>query len=148
MAPHNVWTGKKVKFPSYSEYDLIPTGWRKAFGPALLKDLKAALKKDPYDFYFVDIKEKYGTLRLYANLYSKEVEDVLFHYEKLSEDYCICCGDKVSYQFGFYRLCHLCLLNDIKDDRFASDEEMFAYMEEFKIKPDDQEDDDEEDLDL
>ena len=148
MAPHRVWTGEKIKHPGFTDYDLLPDGWRKAFGPALLKDLKAALKKHPYDFYFTDIKEKYGTLRLYANAYSDEVQEVLSHYEGLSSKYCICCGDKVSYQFGFYRLCYLCLLNDIKDDRFASDEEMFAYMEEFKIKPDEEENDDEEDSDL
>ena len=146
MAPHRVWTGEKIKHPGFTDYDLLPDGWRKAFGPALLKDLKAALKKHPYDFYFTDIKEKYGTLRLYANAYSDEVQEVLSHYEGLSSKYCINCGEPATYHFGYYYLCRLCLLENVKDDRFASDAELFDYIEEFVLPDADSEDTDDDDV--
>lgn len=45
---------------------------------------------------FQQIKEKYGTLRLYASA-SKRVQDILHHYENLSMCYCINCGKPVRY---------------------------------------------------
>lgn len=142
MRPRKVWTGKKLRFPSYSMYDLLPTGWRIAFGKQLLKDLKAALKQQPYDFYFIDIKEKYGTLRLYANVYSTPVQQVLTKYEHMSQEYCISCGDKAEYEYDYYYICSHCFMEEIlrgeeitHKKQFNSDAEMFDYMEEFKLPP-------------
>lgn len=101
----NVWTGK---FGSYrwTWYDDIEVGWRKAFGKQLSHDIKAAFKEDKKRnsklkwkdaLYWEQIKEKYATLRLYATA-TKNIMDVLSHYEDISESYCIRCGKPSQYE--------------------------------------------------
>ena len=94
-------------------YDHIPEGWRKAFGKQLSKELKKQLKKDNQlkTFRFSQIKEKYGTLRLYTFGCSKAVQNILDKYEELSEEYCIYCGKKSKYKTEGYILyvCEDCL---------------------------------------
>jgi ferredoxin-like protein FixX len=83
--------------PTYTEWDAMDgmPGWKKAFGDQYLKELKAQLKKDHYLYQFriTDIKEKYGTLRLYCNGASDEVYKIIDKYENLSYETCIECGD-------------------------------------------------------
>lgn len=95
---HNVWTGKKLGL-SWTNYDSICEGWKKAFGKQLSKDLLVALKKDKllHKFYFDDVKEKYGTLRLYGNCHGENVSKVTNYYELLSMCYCFICGKPVRY---------------------------------------------------
>ena len=95
----NVWTGK---FSGYdcTWYDDIPEGWRKAFGKQLTKDLYTCLKKynHLHDFHFVDIKEKWGSLRLAHSLLvndrkcEEELDYITAKYEFMSYGYCIHCG--------------------------------------------------------
>lgn len=94
----NVWTGKFMGFTS-TWYDDIPDGWRKAFGKQFSKDLKKALKKDGIlkTFRFQQIKEKYGTLRLYNNGEGENTGNVIRYYENLSMCYCIMCGKLARY---------------------------------------------------
>lgn len=93
LKSRNVWDGRFLGY-AYTEYDQIPDGWRKAFGKQLLKDLKEALIEDKAlkTFRFTQIKEKYGSLRLYTNFVTPNVEKVIEKYEKMSEEYCIYCG--------------------------------------------------------
>jgi len=108
---YNVWTGKFCGY-SFTEYDAIPEGWRKAFGKELsdelkkvgkeeLKKLNKEYKNKKYKWrdilQFEQIKEKYGTLRLYASA-TKKIQDILSKYESLSEKYCIDCGKPAVYQ--------------------------------------------------
>ena len=44
---YNVYTGKFCGYRS-TWYDFIPSGWKKAFGKDLCKELKKALKKDKF----------------------------------------------------------------------------------------------------
>lgn len=92
----NLWTDKFMGY-DHTLYDDIPEGWKKAFGKQLSKDLKKQLKKDNQlkTFRFSQIKEKYGTLRLYTFGCSEECMKLLHKYEKLSSYYCIKCGKKV-----------------------------------------------------
>lgn len=94
----NVWTGKSCGY-SFTEYDFIPEGWRKAFGKQLSKDLKKVLKKTHYlkKFRFSQIKEKYGELCLYCFSAPEEVFEVLHKYELLSIGYCYICGKPARY---------------------------------------------------
>lgn len=95
----NVWTGKFLGY-RYTLYEDIGPGWRTAFGPQLSKDLKAALIKDKclHKFRFTQIKEKYGTLRLYYGQgCGKNADKVLSYYERLSECYCQYCGKPSRY---------------------------------------------------
>jgi hypothetical protein len=84
--------------PTYTEWDAMDgmPGWKKAFGKQYLKELKKELKKDNYLYQFriTDIKEKYGTLRLYCNGASDEVYKIIDKYENLSYETCIECGRK------------------------------------------------------
>lgn len=80
--------------PEYTELDGMEPGWRTAFGKQMCDDLKAALKKAGclYSWRILDIKEKWGGLRLYSNFSPKEVDDVINKYEALSYKTCIICG--------------------------------------------------------
>ena len=104
----NVWTDKFMGY-DHTLYDHIPEGWRKAFGKQLSKELKKQLKKDNQlkTFRFSQIKEKYGTLRLYNFGCSEECMKLLDKYEKLSKEYCIECGKKAKYETEGYIL-YLC----------------------------------------
>ena len=98
----NVCTGKFMGY-SCSMLDWLPEGWRKAFGDQLAEDIARALKADKIkkskwakSVYWYDIKEKYGTLRLYASTTDK-VQEVLDKYEAMSYGYCIECGKPARY---------------------------------------------------
>ena len=102
----NAWNGKFLGY-AYTEYESIPLGWRNAFGKQLSDEIKAAGKKSRKVLhrhlswkklvYFQDIKEKYGSLCLYASA-TPEIEHVLEKYEILSGLYCIDCGKKAVYR--------------------------------------------------
>ena len=79
----------------FTAWDDMPDGWRKAFGRYLAEDIDKALKADginPRDFYFHQIKEKYGSLRMYANMSADNVDRVIDTYSQISENVCIMCG--------------------------------------------------------
>lgn len=99
----NRWSDRFSGY-SYTEYDSIPVGWRTAFGKQLSKDLKQALKKDKClrKFRFEQIKEKFGSLRLYAHGYGDNTKHVLDKYELLSQGYCICCGKPARYATRYW----------------------------------------------
>ena len=97
LMPMNRFDNSKPKdyHYQYTEADLIPKGWRKAFGDLLFEDIMNALKKDninPKDFYFTDIKEKWGSLNMYASNYGENVDHVLEDYRVISEHICMSCG--------------------------------------------------------
>lgn len=98
LQPRNVWTGKR--YWDFNKMNEIPKGWRKAFGKQFKKDLRQALIKDEIlkTFQFTQIKEKYGTLRLYNNGEGPETEKVIRYYESLSMCYCIRCGKPARYE--------------------------------------------------
>lgn len=117
LIPRNEWSGKKItegagfwpgspdKVPEYdyefTALDDMPIGWRKAFGEQMCEELKEALdkcelsdkEKEWYgDWYPIQIKEKYGSLRFYPSWSTEDIEKILLKYERLSEVTCIECG--------------------------------------------------------
>ena len=82
----------------YTWEDELPDGWRKAFCPQIWDELKAILEKADFvnDFRFMQIKEKWGTLRLYSggvpDSIFEEICDWESKYDKLSSEVCINCG--------------------------------------------------------
>ena len=100
LKERHIWTGKFMGY-AYTEDDSIPNGWRIAFGKDLIKDIKKAGKESRKRLHkhlswkklitWEQIKEKYGTLRLYASA-TEEIMHVLNKYEILSSFYCIDCG--------------------------------------------------------
>ena len=92
---------------NYTWYDDIPTGWQKAFGKQLCRDIKKAGELTRKRLHkhakwedmieFQQIKEKWGELCLYASA-SDEIQNVLEKYELLSSCYCINCGKPARYR--------------------------------------------------
>lgn len=135
LQPTNVWTGKK--YWSFRKDEYIPTGWRNVFGKQLCKDLRAALIKDGdlRTFKFTEIKEKYGTLRLYNNGEGPETEKVIRHYEALSKCYCIDCGKPARYETkGWVEyLCEDCF-DKYEDVNFSCRDDFEEYKLSCRLK--------------
>ena len=90
----------KVLFiPTFTELDALDTGWRKRFGIQMCKDIKKQLKKDKilFKWRITQIKEKFGSLRLYCNFASDDLYKIIDYYESLSEKTCIVCGKPAKY---------------------------------------------------
>lgn len=96
LAPKNVWTGEVIEDYDYSitEADAFCEGWWKRFGIPLCDDLKDVLVRNDClnDFYFTQVKEKFGQLRLYDNGHPQEWGEHLMAWEYISEHTCIECG--------------------------------------------------------
>lgn len=98
----------------YTMLDFFPSGWQKAFGEQWAQEVQEVIYKMPIDAkesaYIMDIKEKWGQLRVFLSVCSEELEEVLKKYEKLSESVCFQCGKSKTEGFGgwFSYLCNDC----------------------------------------
>lgn len=98
LIPTNRWTGKTWDDYAYesTELDAMPTGWRIAFGEQWAAEIQDVINKLPEDkresIRIMDVKEKFGFLHTYFSYYTKELNDVIRKYERLSERTCIKCG--------------------------------------------------------
>lgn len=99
LIPRNCWTDKVDKDWNYeyTELDSVPNGWRK-LALKLFRDIRHLLVESNYLYKFriMEIKEKYGQLRIYTNgipvSVSNKVYDLINKAERDSEYICICCG--------------------------------------------------------
>lgn len=117
--PRNVLTDKIDKNYRYdwTLADKISHGWRKAFGRQLFEELKEELVRWDYlyDFRFIQIKEKYGSLRLYSNGIpdGSNILEILDKYESLSETICERCEKLkqmiINYRGWYQCICDSCL---------------------------------------
>lgn len=98
LIPRNVFSDEICwdKNYSWTLADEIPKGWWKAFGLQLCEELRKDLVKCNYltKLRFVQIKEKYGSLRMYTNgiPIGSKVFEIIEYYSVLSENICIKCG--------------------------------------------------------
>ena len=89
------------------ELDLLPNGWVDTFVPKMKEELAKALGDYVYDFVVFQIKEKYGTMRVYWSWgdrkytsselvdlaeISETIETIINKYENISENTCAVCG--------------------------------------------------------
>jgi len=94
----HTWEGKVLDGDEDTSifYYRLPDGWKIAFLEPLLKELDAAIKKLPpaqqEEFYLLDVKEKYGSLRIYPIWYTNEIDKVIDKYSEISERTCYDCG--------------------------------------------------------
>lgn len=155
---YNVWTGKFCGY-NFTEYNTIPYGWRKAFGKQLSKELKHVIKEEKERIWqkthtrakardllcWEQIKEKYGTLRLYAAT-TEKIHKVLYKYEEMSKHYCINCGRPAEYETSGWieYLCENCFLDTIDHMVFKDDQELFDYMYDCSLERIDKEDEGDE----
>lgn len=96
------WLNKKPLqwlhiIPMCTELDMMPTGWRKAFGIKMCKEIRKQLLKEEgrkalYNYRIVQIKEKWGELHWYDAGSSNELFNIIEKYSDLSRKICIECG--------------------------------------------------------
>ena len=58
----------------------------------LLDKIQDIVDKNGYDFQVTQIKEKYGTLRVYMSAETNEISDLIQEYEQKSAKTCEVCG--------------------------------------------------------
>lgn len=125
LIPRNVWTDKVswsrdkyyAKVHGHKEYDRFKRfsytlaedfmpGWWKAFGLMLCEELREDLIKCNYlyKFRFVQIKEKYGSARMYCNGAPVESNafEIIDKYEYISNYVCQYCGKPDTAQINNY----------------------------------------------
>lgn len=80
--------------PSYTELDAMEPGWRKAFGIQMCKEIRKQLIKEKklFKWRIVQLKEKFGGIRLYSNFASNELYNIIDKYEEISYKTCGVCG--------------------------------------------------------
>jgi hypothetical protein len=88
--------------PAYTELDALPSGWRKAFGIYICKDLKRALLEDGgrkklRGYRIEQIKEKFGELCWYDHGGNEETNRIIYKYTYISLHTCIVCGKSADY---------------------------------------------------
>jgi len=103
---------KEVPFPVLS--CSVGNGWMSLVVKCLF-DL-AKLNLSP-DFSILQIKEKWGGLRIYTSYVTEEIEDVIQKYEILAEDTCEGCGapgqlERVGGWWSVY--CEKCLADTLQ----------------------------------
>ena len=93
------------------ELKLLPDGWVCSFVPNLRRELADALGFYVDDFAVLQIKEKYGMMRLYwcwkdrdytadekhdLSVISKEINTIVEKYEQISTHTCVVCGKEAT----------------------------------------------------
>ena len=92
----NRWTGEYIEDYDGTELDLMPPGWRAAFGEQMCAEIHQELMTWPREqrkkFRITDIKEKWAHLCFYTNLISPGLMEITNKYTNLSKTTCIHCG--------------------------------------------------------
>lgn len=93
------------------EADFLPDGWTQTFIPEMKKELARTLGRYVDDFIVFQIKDKYGTMRMYWSWadrkynssevvdlteISEEVEAIIDKYAIISEKTCVVCGKEAA----------------------------------------------------
>ena len=88
------WNWNRIKGYSFTMYDDVPIGWKRAFGKIMLEEYREVLIRNHYlrDFQWEQVKEKYGSLRLYSNGAPEALLDLESKYDYISGFFCISCG--------------------------------------------------------
>ena len=91
--------------PGHTELDGMETGWRKAFGIQMMKEIRKQLVKEGclFKFRITDLKEKYGSFRMYHNG-SREIDAIIDKYEDISRKTCLICGKPATEFLGPYEM--------------------------------------------
>lgn len=124
LMPRNVWTDEVLEDYDYSyivgQHEL-PEGWLRLF-LLYCKAIRPLLvdSNQIEKFRFSQVKEKYGSMRLYSFCYPEEMRDVEWLYSGYSEFVCQRCGRmaKMSTIGWIEQLCLDCY-GSLKDNRTA-----------------------------
>ena len=116
LRPTSIWTGLPIEDWDYTYINGVgdlPKGWERLF-LLFCKNIRPELEKFNYvnKFSFSQIKEKYGTMRLYNNGYPKDsrINEFDCIYEYLSVYICEYCGKPSKYETPGWvtELCESC----------------------------------------
>lgn len=114
LLPRNVWTDSVPEDYDYSwirGHHEIPSGWMRLF-LLYCKAIRPVLVEAGYldKFRFSQLKEKYGSLRLYNFGYPPEMRDLEFLYEGYSTFVCQHCGKMAKHRTLYWieQLCDEC----------------------------------------
>lgn len=137
-AAHSPWTGEIIfddNGEMLSEDTCLPTGWKELFWQCM-EDIYEPLKKANLldKFFFTQVKEKYGSMRLYNNGATQEVLDIIAAYEYLSEYVCEQCGkpaDLCSAWGWIEQYCEECA----NSDKIRPYLEKLKKIDEINLKP-------------
>ena len=115
LKPRSVMTGDIVDHYDYTwtMLDMMPIGWKKAFGVRMCEELREALVESGcLDTYQVlEVKEKYWSLRWYSIGGTEQTDEIENRYMALSEMTCIQCGEPEfmwNSDLSFMPLCSKC----------------------------------------
>lgn len=125
LLPRNRWTDEVLENYGYewTELDAMPEGWRIAFASEMLEELREELIKFDYLYKYriVQLKEKFGELRIYDNGVPKgcRVWDIIDKYTHLSTKVCIYCGKPAQWitKGWIYFLCDDCAVDTTLEHR-------------------------------
>lgn len=100
LTKHGYDSGLRINNDNFEEdlfsstyLDWVPKGWREGFGLQFVKELTATIPEGYlYEYYILDIKEKWGGLRWYDFGFTDEMEYVKNKFEDLSFFTCIISG--------------------------------------------------------
>lgn len=127
LLPRNRWTGEVSPDYdySYTELDIaeFPRSWKRYLLP-LAREIKAELDKIGYsdEYYILQIKEKYNSLRWYANGTTEEIEKIVSKCSDLCRKTCARCGKPAKWitRYGWI-------------ESFCDD----CFRKEFDVEPED-----------
>lgn len=119
----------------------LPQGWIDAFGKQMCDDLMEALGEYATEWEIVQVKEKFGAMRLYHNGCPKEiynkVERIIEKYAYISQFVCVHCGslDAQLYDDGWITpWCNKCFAK-MMEDRGMKGTDWSKYIAEDKFSP-------------
>ena len=94
------------------EADFLPEGWTNTFIQEMKKELANVLGSYVDDFTVLQIKDKYGSMRMYwrwadrdyvddeakdIGILTTDIEAIIHKYEKISEKTCVVCGKEAKH---------------------------------------------------
>lgn len=104
-----------MKLDLLSYLGFVGPGWNNLLANCL-QELEDICNQKGYDVEIMQLKEKFGSLRIYLSSYYPELEEIIDRYSKLSETTCEQCGnpsDGVHLYKGWYRsLCGECKMKN------------------------------------
>ena len=118
----------------------LPQGWIDTFGKQMCDDLMEALGDYATEWEIIQVKEKYGQMRLYHNGCPKEissnVERIIGKYSYISQFVCSLCGslDAQLYNDGWVQpWCDKCFEEIVSDryEKFGLDTNKFEVYGKF-----------------
>lgn len=89
---------------AYTEADMVPKGWHNLIVD-MSSEIIAYLRQqnfDPYLFHIDQLKEKFGSIRLYYSLHYADhsvdngIDEIIEKYEEISEHTCCICGNEAT----------------------------------------------------